>query len=64
MLGPSHLTSTPKKWQSTILGIKKHDLLEEFLALLVRQLRWQRMYAEYNDQLAEIKSMATVVNGH
>ncbi|XP_022819941.1 protein HIRA homolog [Spodoptera litura] len=64
MLGPSHCTSTPKKWQSTILGIKKHDLLEEMLALLVRQLRWQRMYAEYNDQLTEMKTMATVVNGH
>ncbi|KAH9629282.1 hypothetical protein HF086_008364 [Spodoptera exigua] len=64
MLGPSHCTSTPKKWQSTILGIKKHDLLEEMLALLVRQLRWQRMYAEYSDQLSEMKSMGTVVNGH
>lgn len=63
MMGPSHCTSTPKKWQPTILGIKKHELLEEMLALLVRQLRWQRMYAEYSDQLSELK-VHTVVNGH
>ncbi|KAJ8722424.1 hypothetical protein PYW07_003604 [Mythimna separata] len=64
MLGPSHCTSTPKKWQSSILGIKKHELLEEMLSLLIRELRWQRMYAEYNDQLTEMKSQGTVVNGH
>ncbi|CAB3221414.1 unnamed protein product [Arctia plantaginis] len=64
MLGPNHCTSTPKKWQSSILGIKKHDLLEEMLSLLVRQLRWQRLYAEYSDQLTELKSNAMVVNGH
>ncbi|XP_052757465.1 protein HIRA homolog [Galleria mellonella] len=64
MLGPSHCTSTPKKWQSTILGIKKHDILEEMLALLVRQLRWQRMYSEYSEQLNDIKQTNGVVNGH
>ncbi|XP_060810940.1 protein HIRA homolog [Amyelois transitella] len=65
MLGPSHCTSTPKKWQSTILGIKKHDLLEDMLSLLVRQLRWQRMYSEYSEQLNDIKrTSAGVMNGH
>ncbi|XP_026747652.1 LOW QUALITY PROTEIN: protein HIRA homolog [Trichoplusia ni] len=64
MLGPSHCTSTPKIWQSTILGIRKHDLLEEMLSLLVRQLRWQRLYAEYSDQLNDIKNSGAVVNGH
>ncbi|XP_059045236.1 protein HIRA [Achroia grisella] len=64
MLGPSHCTSTPKKWQSTVLGIKKHDLLEEMLSLLVRQLRWQRMYSEYSEQLNDIKQTNGVVNGH
>ncbi|XP_061383156.1 protein HIRA homolog [Danaus plexippus] len=62
MLGPSHCTSTPKKWQSTVLGFKKHDLLEEMLSLLVRQLRWQRLYTEYNDQLKAFRE-TTLVNG-
>ncbi|CAG4912875.1 unnamed protein product [Colias eurytheme] len=64
MLGPSHCTSLPKKWESTILDIKKHDLLEEMLALLVRQLRWQRLYTEYSDQLNEIKQTNGLLNGH
>lgn len=64
MLGPSHCTSTPMKWQSTIMDMKKHDLLEDMLALLVKQLRWQRIYAEYWDQLAQIKSTAQLFNGH
>ncbi|XP_075969948.1 histone cell cycle regulator-like protein [Anticarsia gemmatalis] len=63
MLGPSHCTSTPKKWQSTILGLKKHELLEDMLSLLVRELRWQRMYAEYSDQLADLRATAGL-NGH
>ncbi|XP_028160951.1 protein HIRA homolog [Ostrinia furnacalis] len=58
-LGPSHCTSTPKKWQSTILGMNKHEVLEEMLSILVRQLRWQRLYTEYADQLG-----ALAVNGH
>ncbi|XP_026329589.1 LOW QUALITY PROTEIN: protein HIRA homolog [Hyposmocoma kahamanoa] len=73
MMGPSHCTSTPKKWQSTVLGFKKHDLLEEMLSLLVRHLRWQRIYTEYSEQLTDIKEAnlngstmetETIVNGH
>ncbi|CAH2073213.1 unnamed protein product, partial [Iphiclides podalirius] len=64
MLGPSHCTSTPKKWQPTVLGIKKHEILEEMLSLLVKQLRWQRLYTEYADQLSELKQSAALVNGH
>ncbi|CAG9114915.1 unnamed protein product [Plutella xylostella] len=70
MLGPSHCTSTPKKWQSTVLGIKKHEMLEEMLAIIVRQLRWQRLYTEYSDQLKELQSTAAaaatsgMMNGH
>ncbi|CAH0406290.1 unnamed protein product [Chilo suppressalis] len=51
MLGPSHAISTPRHWENSILGIKKHDILEEMLSLLVRQLRWQRLYTEYAEQL-------------
>ncbi|KAJ0180756.1 hypothetical protein K1T71_004160 [Dendrolimus kikuchii] len=65
MLGPSHCTSTPKKWHSTILGINKHEMLEEMLSILVRQLRWQRLYTEYSEQLTEVKTVTnTIVNGH
>ncbi|XP_072943481.1 protein HIRA [Epargyreus clarus] len=68
MLGPSHCTSTPKKWQSTVLGIKKHDILDEMLSLLVEQLRWQRLYTEYSEQIRELRSasdsISGLVNGH
>ncbi|KAI5641713.1 TUP1-like enhancer of split domain-containing protein [Phthorimaea operculella] len=75
MLGPSHCTSVSKHWQSTILDIKKHEILEKLLEILVRELRWQRLYTEYNDQLQDIKNMTqahekknttmeTTINGH
>ncbi|KAL0894232.1 hypothetical protein ABMA27_014244 [Loxostege sticticalis] len=64
MLGPSHCTSTPKKWQNTILGLKKHEILEEMLSILVRQLRWQRLYTEYSDQLTALAPPPPTVNGH
>lgn len=64
MLGPSHCTSAPNKWNSHILGIKKHDILEEMLCLLVSQLRWQRIYTEYSDQLNELKKANVITNGH
>ncbi|XP_047512693.1 protein HIRA homolog isoform X1 [Pieris napi] len=64
LLGPSHCISQPSKWESNILGIKKHELLEELLALLVRQLRWQRLYTEYADQLNELKHKTPLLNGH
>ncbi|XP_045542811.1 protein HIRA homolog [Papilio machaon] len=63
LLGPSHCTSVPKKWQSNVLGIKKHDLLEEMLSLLVKQLRWQRLYTEYSEQLRHVRE-APALNGH
>ncbi|XP_041977561.1 protein HIRA homolog [Aricia agestis] len=63
MLGPAHCTSTPLKWQPDVLGIKKHDILEEMLTLLVQKLRWQRLYTEYSDQLNDLKK-STMVNGH
>ncbi|KPJ19079.1 Protein HIRA-like [Papilio machaon] len=63
LLGPSHCTSVPKKWQSNVLGIKKHDLLEEMLSLLVKQLRWQRLYTEYSEQLRHVRA-APALNGH
>ncbi|GBP56222.1 Protein HIRA homolog [Eumeta japonica] len=70
LLGPSHCVSVPKKWQPEVLGIKKHEMLEEILALLVKQLRWQRLYIEYSDQLSAIRAsgnstgMGTILNGH
>ncbi|XP_068629788.1 protein HIRA [Battus philenor] len=64
LLGPSHCTSTPKKWQATVLGIKKHEILEEMLALLVKQLRWQRLYTEYSEQLGDVRRADAPINGH
>ncbi|KAL4707394.1 hypothetical protein ACJJTC_008579 [Scirpophaga incertulas] len=64
MLGPSHYTSTPKKWQPTVLGLSKHAMLEEMLSLLVRQLRWQRLYAEYSSQLPRAPTPTTPTAPH
>ncbi|XP_050678614.1 protein HIRA homolog isoform X2 [Leptidea sinapis] len=64
MLGPSHGTSLPTKWNSTVLGLQKHDLLDKMLRVLVRELRWQRLYTEYSDQLTDLRHTTTVLNGH
>lgn len=62
LLGPSHCTSKPTKWKKEILGISKHDMLEDVLAMLGKQLRWQRLYVEYTDQMEAVKTM--LPNGH
>lgn len=64
MLGPSHCTSAPSCWQATVLGINKHDMLEEMLSQLVQQLRWQRLYSEYAEQLGAVRAPAALPNGH
>ncbi|XP_077297877.1 histone cell cycle regulator-like protein [Arctopsyche grandis] len=61
LMGPSHCTSLSEKWSSTVLDHKKHDLLDDILILLGKQLRWQRMYIEYSEQISAIKE--TLTNG-
>lgn len=41
----------------------KHILLDKILEHLKQEPRWQRIYMEYVEQLNDIKSILTVVNG-
>ncbi|KZC10950.1 PREDICTED: protein HIRA homolog [Dufourea novaeangliae] len=56
LLGPSHTSASKSIWDPLILGIKKHKLLEDVLAVVGGHLRWQRLYLEYTEQLTAIKN--------
>ncbi|XP_014214855.1 protein HIRA [Copidosoma floridanum] len=57
LLGPAHSTAHKSTWDPDILGVKKHALLEDILKIMSSNLRWQRLYVEYNEQLEEIKKL-------
>lgn len=46
-----------------IQNIDKHTLMDKVLFNLKQEPKWQRIYMEYSEQLNEIKSILTVVNG-
>ncbi len=53
LLGPLHSIN----WSSTILNHKKHDLLQEILAIMVQNLEFQRLYNYYKQQLNFINNV-------
>ncbi|KAK2163973.1 hypothetical protein LSH36_71g03036 [Paralvinella palmiformis] len=55
LLSPASKNSSLSKRPSMILGIKKRDLLQEILPLIASNLKLQRLYTEYQDQLESIK---------
>lgn len=57
LLGPiqSMLTDDASRNEHKILGIDKLDLIEEVLNNLKTSTKWQRLWTEYQDQLAELK---------
>ncbi|KAJ8673548.1 hypothetical protein QAD02_004810 [Eretmocerus hayati] len=58
LLGPVHDSAhLSKSWDPVILGLKKHELLEDALKIVAKELRWQRLYVEYNDQLKMLKDL-------
>uniref|UniRef100_A0A4W3ITK3 Protein HIRA n=1 Tax=Callorhinchus milii TaxID=7868 RepID=A0A4W3ITK3_CALMI len=50
LLGPVH-NSFSSQWESTVLGLRKRELLKEMLPVIGQNLRFQRLFTEYQDQL-------------
>ncbi|XP_032899446.1 protein HIRA isoform X3 [Amblyraja radiata] len=50
LLGPVH-NSSSSQWESTVLGLRKRELLKEMLPVIGQNLRFQRLFTEYQDQL-------------
>ncbi|KAG8234852.1 hypothetical protein J437_LFUL014701 [Ladona fulva] len=60
LMGPAHkYASLSKSWESHILGLSKHSLLREVLAVIGSNLRLQRLYIEYSDQMEAIEQVPT-----
>ncbi|KAM4808874.1 protein HIRA [Rhinophrynus dorsalis] len=54
LLGPVH-HSTGSQWESRILGLRKRELLKEILPLIGQNLRFQRLFTEYQEQLDSLR---------
>ncbi|XP_074062564.1 protein HIRA isoform X2 [Macrotis lagotis] len=50
LLGPVHY-STGSQWESTVVGLRKRELLKELLPVIGQNLRFQRLFTEYQEQL-------------
>ncbi|XP_020707193.2 protein HIRA homolog isoform X2 [Athalia rosae] len=55
LLGPSHGSAIKSTWEPTMLGMNKHKLLSDVLAVVGGHLRWQRLYLEYAEQLTAMQ---------
>uniref|UniRef100_A0A3P8VPA2 Protein HIRA n=1 Tax=Cynoglossus semilaevis TaxID=244447 RepID=A0A3P8VPA2_CYNSE len=55
LLGPVH-KSTSTSWEPTTLGLRKRDLLQEVLPVIGENLRFQRLFTEYQDQLELLRN--------
>ncbi|KAG7264144.1 hypothetical protein CRUP_001655 [Coryphaenoides rupestris] len=55
LLGPVH-KSTASSWEPTTLGLHKRELLREVLPVIGQNLRFQRLFTEYQDQLELVRS--------
>ncbi|KAL7986838.1 hypothetical protein Chor_013121 [Crotalus horridus] len=54
LLGPVH-SSSGSQWESTVVGLRKRDLLKELLPVIGQNLRFQRLFTEYQEQLDLLK---------
>ncbi|XP_040204233.1 protein HIRA isoform X2 [Rana temporaria] len=54
LLGPVH-RSSGSQWESRILGYRKRELLKELLPLIGQNLRFQRLFTEYQEQLDSLR---------
>lgn len=52
--------SSPQSSSNKVLGISKHELLREVLAMLASNLSLQRLYLEYKDQLESFSMSASM----
>ncbi|GFU35751.1 protein HIRA [Nephila pilipes] len=56
LLGPVVKTSKTSEWKPNILELQKRDLLKEVLLIIGSNLRFQRLFIEYRDQLEMVKT--------
>ncbi|XP_059485456.1 protein HIRA [Neocloeon triangulifer] len=57
LLGPAHPHSAnSRSWDDKIMGLSKHQLLQEMLTVVASNLSLQRLYSEYNDLLESATS--------
>ncbi|KAG8455922.1 hypothetical protein GDO86_001931 [Hymenochirus boettgeri] len=54
LLGPVHHSSS-SQWETRILGLRKRELLKELLPLIGQNLRFQRLFTEYQEQLDNLR---------
>ncbi|KAM9331524.1 protein HIRA [Gastrophryne carolinensis] len=54
LLGPVH-RSSDSQWESRILGYRKRELLKELLPVIGQNLRFQRLFTEYQEQLDNLR---------
>ena len=63
LLGP--VFSSDDEWkESQVLGLNKRQLLQEVLLIMTSNLRLQRLYSEFKEQLAIIQDKVTVNGNH
>ncbi|XP_077942506.1 protein HIRA isoform X4 [Gasterosteus aculeatus] len=55
LLGPVH-KSAATAWEPSTLGLRKRELLREVLPVMVENLRFQRLFTEYQDQLELLRT--------
>uniref|UniRef100_A0A3B4AD81 Protein HIRA n=1 Tax=Periophthalmus magnuspinnatus TaxID=409849 RepID=A0A3B4AD81_9GOBI len=55
LLGPVH-KSVSSSWEHSTLGLRKRELLTEVLPVIGENLRFQRLFTEYQEQLELLKS--------
>ncbi|XP_061625012.1 LOW QUALITY PROTEIN: protein HIRA [Phyllopteryx taeniolatus] len=55
LLGPVH-KSAATAWEATTLGLLKRELLREVLPVIGENLRFQRLFTEYQDQLEQLRN--------
>ncbi|XP_053275945.1 protein HIRA isoform X2 [Pleuronectes platessa] len=55
LLGPVH-KSAATSWEPTTLGLRKRELLQEVLPVIGENLRFQRLFTEYQDQLELLRN--------
>uniref|UniRef100_A0A3B4YN90 Protein HIRA n=1 Tax=Seriola lalandi dorsalis TaxID=1841481 RepID=A0A3B4YN90_SERLL len=55
LLGPVH-KSAATAWEPTSLGLRKRELLREVLPVIGENLRFQRLFTEYQDQLELLRN--------
>lgn len=54
LLGPVHKSGS-SSWEPIVLGLRKRELLKEVLPVIGENLRFQRLFTEYQEQLELIR---------